>query len=113
VKDILDGKQNKLKAGDNKTIDGDRIFSSDGGGITQEAFDSKQDKLDGTYVLSVNRVSALGDIASGGNLIYFDNVLGSRNVKDVFFSTNTEINGKQNNLNFLTNLSCAIFNVLI
>jgi hypothetical protein len=37
----------------------------------------------------VNGVSTLRDITSGVNLIYFDNFIGSRNVKDIFASTTT------------------------
>ena len=42
--------------------------------------------------------------------MYFDNLIGSRNVKDVFASTNSAINNKQDKINFLTNLSCATLN---
>ena len=40
------------------------------------AVNKKQDKLDATSALSVDRVSTLGDITSGGNLIYYDICLG-------------------------------------
>ena len=44
----------------------------------------KQNKLDATSALSVDRVSTLGDITSGGDLMYYDIFYGSRNVRNVF-----------------------------
>jgi hypothetical protein len=58
-------------------------------------------------MLSVNRLSSLGDITSGGDLMYYDIFFGSRNVRNVFSATNSAIDRKQDMINFLTNLTCA------
>jgi len=71
------------------------------------SLNEKQNTLDPTSVLSVNKVSTLGDITAGGNLSFFDNTIGSRNVKTEFSATNSAINLKQDKINFLTNLTCA------
>jgi hypothetical protein len=108
LKDTLNSKQNILIAGNNITITNDTISSSGGGSdITQEDLNLKQDKLDATSALSVDRVSTLGDITSGGNLMYYDIFFGYRNIRNVFFATNSAIDLKQDMINFLTNLTCA------
>ena len=80
----LNGKQSTLIAGNNITISNNTISSSGGGSITQEDLDLKQDKLDATSGLSINSVSTVGDITSGGNLMYYDIFFGYRNVRNVF-----------------------------
>jgi len=71
------------------------------------SLNEKQNTLDPTSILSVNKVSTSGDITAGGNLSFFDNTIGSRNVKTEFSATNSAINLKQDKINFLTNLTCA------
>ena len=71
------------------------------------SLNEKQNTLNVTSILSVNKVSTLGDITAGGNLTFFDNTIKSRNVKTEFSATNSAINLKQDKINFLTNLTCA------
>ena len=71
------------------------------------SLNEKQNTLDPTSILSVNKVSTLGDITSGGDLMYYDIFFGSRNVRNVFSATNSAIDLKQDMINFLTNLTCA------
>jgi hypothetical protein len=40
------------------------------------SLNEKQNTLDPTSILSVNKVSTLGDIISGGDLMYYDIFLG-------------------------------------
>ena len=104
----LDTKQDKLTTTTDLTL---RDFSCDtitsGGVNLNTSLDSKQSILDPTSILSVNKVSTLGDITAGWNLTFFYNTIGSRNVKTGFSATNSAINLKQDKIIFLTNLTCA------
>jgi hypothetical protein len=105
IEELETNKQNILIAGENITITNNTI-SSTGGGITQADLDLKQNTLDPTSILSVNKVSTLGDITAGGNLLFMDNS-GTKNVKTEFSASNTAINNKQDKINFLTDLTCS------
>jgi hypothetical protein len=72
----------------------------------KDTLDSKQSTLTPFSNLSINKVSTLSDITAGGNLLYMDNN-GTKNVKTEFSATNSAINLKQNQINFLTDLTCA------
>ena len=71
------------------------------------SLNEKQNTLDPTSILSVNKVSTLGDIISGGDLMYYDIFLGLEMLEMTFSATNLAINLKQDMINFLINLTCA------
>jgi hypothetical protein len=122
IETSLNGKQATLTAGSNITIDQTtNTISSTGGGTTtindgdltiaktnglQDALNSKQNTLTPFSNLSINKVSTLSDITAGGNLLFMDNS-GTKNVKTEFSATNSAINLKQNQIFFLTDLTCA------
>jgi hypothetical protein len=83
--------------------DGDLTIAKTDG--LQSALDSKQSTLTLFSNIAINKVSTLSDI-TGGNLLYMDNS-GTKNVKTEFSATNSAINLKQNQINFLTDLTCA------
>ena len=72
----------------------------------ETSLNEKQNTLDPTSILSVNRVSTLGDITAGGNLLFMDNS-GTKNVKTEFSATNSAINLKQNTLTAGTNITIS------
>jgi hypothetical protein len=70
------------------------------------SLNEKQNTLDPTSILAVNKVSTLGDITAGGNLLFMDNS-GTKNVKTEFSATNSAINLKQNTLTAGTNITIS------
>ena len=63
----MNGKQDKLSAGNNITIDGDTISSNSGGRITQADLDTKQDNLSSPSNILTSRIDASDKVVITGD----------------------------------------------
>ena len=73
IKSLDINKQNTLQPGTNITIDANNVISAtggtDGGGITQEQLDAKEDLITTTTDISSNTLTTVGDLNVGGKII--------------------------------------------
>jgi hypothetical protein len=73
IKSLDINKQNALSPGTNITIDENNVISAaggtDGGGITQEQLDAKEDLITTTTDISSNTLTTVGDLNVGGKIV--------------------------------------------